>query len=100
MKILLLVLLLVPQLAAARVYMCVDPQTGKTSFTDKACDKATSREEVRVSSTNLGSGSRSARSGSSKTWNSQRDTRKTGNDYNTQRRDMYKNNPTASASAD
>ncbi|MBE9471857.1 MAG: DUF4124 domain-containing protein [Chloroflexi bacterium] len=97
MKILLLVLLLVPQLAAARVYMCVDPETGKTSFTDKACVKAASREEVRVSSTNLDSGSRSARGGSAKTWNSQRDTRKSGNDYNTQRRAMYKNNPTASA---
>ncbi len=99
MKILLLVLLLVPQLAAARVYMCVDPETGKTSFTDKACEKAASREEVRVSSTNLDSGSRSrsSRGGSAKTWNSQRDTRKTGIDYNAQRRDLYKNNPTASA---
>ena len=96
MKILLLVLLLVPQLAAARVYMCVDPATGKTSFTDKACEKASAREEVRVDSTNLDSGSRSARRNSSKTWNSQRDTRKTGGDYNTQRRDIYKNNATAS----
>ena len=97
MKILLLILLLVPQLAAARVYMCVDPETGKTSFTDKACEKAASREEVRVSSTNLDSGSRSARGGAAKTWNSQRDTRKTGNDYNAQRRGLYENNPTASA---
>jgi hypothetical protein len=97
MKILLLILLLVPQLAAARVYMCVDPETGKTSFTDKACEKAASREEVRVGSTNLDSGSRSARRGSSKTWNSQRETRKTGNDYNAERRELYKNNPTASA---
>jgi hypothetical protein len=97
MKILLLVLLLAPQLAAARVYMCVDPETGKRSFTDKACEKAASREEVRVSSTNLDSGSHSARGGASKTWNSQRDTRKTGNDYNAQRRDLYENDPTASA---
>ena len=97
MKILLLILLLAPQLAAAKVYMCVDPATGETSFTDKACEKAASREEVRVGSTNLDSGSRSARGGAAKTWNSQRDTRKTGSDYNAQRRDLYKNNPTASA---
>lgn len=96
MKVLLLLLLLVPQLAAARVYMCVDPETGKTSFTDKACEKSASAEEVRVSSTNLDSGSRSARADASKTWNSQRDTRKTGIDYNTQRRDTYMNNATAS----
>jgi hypothetical protein len=97
MKVLLLVLMLVPQLAAARVYMCVDPETGETSFTDKACEKAASREEVRVTSTNLDSGSRSARGSTAKTWNSQRDSRKTGTDYNAQRRDVYKNNPTASA---
>jgi hypothetical protein len=97
MKTLLLVLLLVPQLAAARVYMCVDPATGKTSFTDKACEKAASREELRVAPTNLDSGSRTSRRSSSKTWNSQRDTRKTGNDYTAIRRDLDKNNPTASA---
>ena len=97
MKVLLLLVLLVPQLAAARVYMCVDPETGKTSFTDKACEKAAAREEVRVTSTNLDSGSRSARGGTAKTWNSQRDTRKTGTDYNAGRRELYNNNPTASA---
>lgn len=30
MKILLMILLLVPQVALARVYMCVDPETGST----------------------------------------------------------------------
>ena len=94
---LLLVLLLAPQFAAAGVYMCVDPATGKTSFTDKACAKAAAREEVRVDPTNLDSGGRSsARGGPAKTWNSQRDKRKTGNDYNTIRRDTYHNNATAS----
>jgi hypothetical protein len=97
MKILLLVLLLAPQLAAAKVFMCVDPATGKTSFTDRACEKATAREEVRVDPTNLDSGSRTAPGGSAKTWNSQRDSRKTGSDYNSQRRDPYQNSPTASA---
>jgi len=96
MKILLLLLLLIPQLALAKVYMCVDPATGKASFTDKACATAASREEVRVDATNLDSGSRSGRAGSAKTWTSDRDTRKTGLDYNTKRRGMYDNNPTAS----
>lgn len=94
---LLMVLLLAPQIAAAGVYMCVDPTTGKTSFTDRACDKAAAREEVRVDPINLDSGSRSsARGGSAKTWNSQRDKRKTGNDYNAMRRETYQNNATAS----
>ena len=97
MKILLMVLLLAPQLAAAKVFMCVDPATGKTSFTDRACEKAAAREEVRVDPTNLDSGSRTARGGSAKTWNSQRDSRKTGSDYNAKRRDPYQNNPTASS---
>jgi hypothetical protein len=95
-KILLLVLLLIPQLASAKVYMCVDPATGKTSFTDKACAKAASREEVRVEATNLDSGSRAGRGGAAKTWTSDRETRKTGIDYNAQRRGIYDNNATAS----
>ena len=97
MKGLLLLLLLLPQMAAAGVYMCVDPETGKTSFTDKACTKASAREEVRVGATNLDSGSRSHRGNGSKTWNSQRDTRKSGIDYNTQRRSLYENRASASA---
>jgi len=96
MKILLLVLLLVPQLAAARVYMCMEPATGKASFTDKACEKAASRRELRVDPTNLDSGSGTARGSSSKTWVSQRDTRKTGVDYSAQRRGKNENNATAS----
>ena len=96
MKILLMLLLLVPQLATARVYMCVNPETGQTSFTDKACEKKGTGEEVRVDPTNLDSGSRSKKGGPAKTWNSERDTRKTGNDYSAQRRDLYEKNPTAS----
>lgn len=97
MKGVLLLLLLLPQMAAAGVYMCVDPETGKTSFTDKACAKATAREEVRVGATNLDSGSRTRRGSGSKTWNSQRDTRKSGIDYNDQRRSLYENRASASA---
>ena len=52
-------LLVLPQLASARVYMCVDQVTGETSFTDKACTTAgDAREEVRVDRTNLDSGKR------------------------------------------
>ena len=95
MKALLLVLLILPQVAGARVFMCVDEATGKASFTDKGCDTAGSREEVRVKPTNLESGQRSSRAGPAGVWNSDRDTRKTGIQYNAQRREMYENRATA-----
>ena len=94
---LLLILLLLPQLASARVYMCVDPNTGKTSFTDRGCQTASYREEVRVDPANLGSGKRAARGKApDKTWNSERDSRKSGIEYNEQRRHERENNSTAS----
>ena len=99
MKVLLLVLLLLPQVAAARVYMCVDPATGTKSFTDHGCQASSSREEVRIQATNANSGSRTARSNSVKTWVSDRDTRKTGREYSAERRRLIENNATASASA-
>jgi hypothetical protein len=96
---LLLLLLLLPlsQGAVARVYMCVDPQTGTTSFTDKACEMATSGEEVKVNGANYSSG-RSARPSSRgpKVWNSHRDERKTGRDYNDERRRLYQEKATTS----
>jgi hypothetical protein len=95
--ILLVLLLLVPQLAAAKVYMCVDKETGEASFTDRACDNSDVREEVRVQTANLDSGKNSARAAKPKTWRSQTDTRKTGLDYNTERRSLYTNKATASA---
>jgi hypothetical protein len=88
-------LMLVPQLAAARVYMCVDEATGKTSFTDKACETASTREEVRVDSVNLNSGNRYTRRSKQKTWRSQTDTRKSGADFNAQRRELYENKASA-----
>ena len=101
MKTLLLILLLLPlsQAASARVYMCVDPQTGATSFTDKACQTATPGEEVRVDSANYSSG-RATRSGARgpKVWNSNRDERKDGRDYNDERRRLYENKAAASIS--
>ena len=75
MKVFLMVLLLIPQIAAARVYMCVDPATGNTSFTDKACEDTAAREEVRVDGTNLDSGARSKSGAKAKTWNSEREQR-------------------------
>ena len=99
LKILVLVALLLPlaQTASARVYMCVDPQTGTTSFTDKACEKTAAREEVRVNSANYTSG-RGTRSnaGDAKVWSSHRDDRKTGRDYNDDRRRLYQEKATAS----
>lgn len=90
-------LLLVPQFATAKVYMCVDQATGQTTFTDKACDTASSREEVRVSSANLNSGKNYAVPAKPKTWRSQADTRKSGADYNAERRNLYESKATASA---
>lgn len=95
MRVLLLVLLLVPQLAAARVYMCVDPDTGKKSFTDRGCDQVAVREEVRVDPANLDSGSRTAVNSPRKTWRTDLDTRKTGRDYADERNRIYDHNATA-----
>lgn len=86
MRILLLVLFLLPQLASARVFMCVDPATGKTSFSDKGCAPSAAREEVRIQDTNLDSGKSTAQAAERKAWISERDNRKTGLDYNAERR--------------
>jgi Domain of unknown function (DUF4124) len=95
--ILVTLLLLVPQFAAARVYMCVDQATGQTSFTDKACDTAGVREEIKVGPANLDSGQRTARPSPRKTWRSEADIRKTGADYSAERRSMYESKATAAA---
>ncbi|MCB1687185.1 MAG: DUF4124 domain-containing protein [Halioglobus sp.] len=89
-------LFLAPQLASARVYMCVDHATGATSFTDKACETVSSREEVRVDPANLDSGKRYKEAPKNKIWRSQEDKRKTGMDYNAERRSIYENKATAS----
>jgi len=90
-------LLLLPQFAAARVYMCVDPATGQTSFTDQACDSDSLREEVRVPPSNLNSGRHYAAPSGQKTWRSEADTRKTGTDYSAERRSLYESKATAAA---
>ena len=86
MRVLLLVLLLLPQLAAARVFMCVDPATGAKSFSDRGCPTVKLQEEVRVQATNVDSGRRTARAAPRKTWTSDRDTRKTGLDFSAEQR--------------
>jgi uncharacterized protein DUF4124 len=48
--------LLLPQVSVAGVYMCVDPVTGKKSFTDRACPTAKAGQKVRVEPTNFGGG--------------------------------------------
>jgi hypothetical protein len=100
MRVLLLVLLLLPQLAAAGVYMCKDPVTGKTSFSDKGCATTASQEEIRIQSTNVDSGRRTADPAARKAWVSDRDTRKTGRDYFAEKRELLANRATASASDD
>lgn len=97
---LLLVLILMPQLALAKVYMCVDPVTGKATFTDKGCEAKATTEEVKVQATNVDSGSRTAAPAPRGTWVSDRDTRKTGRDYNAMGRGQKSGDPTASIDTD
>ncbi|MAT92998.1 MAG: hypothetical protein CME59_10400 [Halioglobus sp.] len=84
-----LVLALLPQVAAARVYMCVDHATGRASFTDKGCATDGSREEVRVGATNLDSGANTRKQSEDKTWRSEQDQRKSGADFAAERRSRY-----------
>ena len=81
-----IILLLVPQLATAGVYMCVDPQTGRKTFTDRACDDNAEREKVRVQAANSSSGARTARGSGNKTWNSERDESRSGRDHRQEER--------------
>ena len=85
MRILLLILALVaPQVVAAGVYMCVDPETGKKTLTDRACSQSTSGEEVRVDPVNFGGAAYRAPTGEHKqTWRSQREVAKSGRQHTT-----------------
>lgn len=86
MRFVLIILLLSPQLAAADVFMCTDPQTGRKTFTDRACEETASREQLRVEAANTTSGARTGRGGGNKTWNSERDETRTGRDYREEER--------------
>ncbi|TGD73349.1 DUF4124 domain-containing protein [Mangrovimicrobium sediminis] len=58
--------------ASAKVFMCVDPQTGKKTFTDTACPNADAgRRKVRVETVNFGDGVSSK--GNRGVWESDRD---------------------------
>ena len=71
-KALVLLALLCPAVASAGVFVCVDPATGKKTFTDKACETKSKGEKLDVKPHNFGdSGHRSGSSGQ-EAWNSQR----------------------------
>ena len=71
---LLLAALLIPQFATAGVFMCVDPATGKKTFTDRACPTQGQGKKVRVDPTNFGDGSRSKqKTVNNNAWRSQED---------------------------
>ncbi len=84
MKCLLLIILLLPQLALARVYMCVDPATGASTFTDVACDNHRPAEELRIDPANSGSGRNMAAPPARKIWSSERDERQSGREFSAQ----------------
>lgn len=65
------VTLLLPQVSVAGVYMCVDPATGKKTFTDRACPTAREGQKVRVEPTNFGEGV--AKQKSRGTWSKDKD---------------------------
>jgi hypothetical protein len=69
--------LLIPQLSSAEVFMCVDPATGKKTFTAKACPTAGERKKVKVQPTNFGSGTQNRTAG---TWSSDKDRSVSGRD--------------------
>jgi hypothetical protein len=70
--------LLAPPLSSAEVFMCVDPDSGKKTFTDKACPTVGERKKVKVQPTNFGQGSKPAHGQG--TWSSDRDTSISGTD--------------------
>ena len=79
MRLLLILAIFIPQLASAGVYMCVDPVTGKKSFTDRACPKSEAGTRVKVEPRNFGaSGHTQAGDGLQKAWHNQRDTAVSG----------------------
>ena len=72
-RIVLCMMLCLPGIASAKVYMCVDPATGEKTFTDKACETKVSGEKLNVKPHNFGdSGHRSQGSSGAKAWSSQR----------------------------
>lgn len=84
--------LLAPQLSSAEVFMCVDPESGKKTFTDKACPSAGERKKVKVQPTNFGQGNKT--NYNQGTWSSDRDKSLAGRDNlnaNARRMDSARN---------
>jgi hypothetical protein len=73
MRYLIIGCLLFSQLAMAEIYKCVDPGTGRMTFTDKACKQKTTGEHVQVDPTNFNSGTK--KHPGNRTWVSQDPTR-------------------------
>ena len=72
-------LMLLPQLATAGVFMCVNPDTGKKTFTDRACPRHGTGEKVKIQTTNFGDGIADRKTRG--TWNSHRDTSRSGREH-------------------
>lgn len=73
---LLVATLITPQFATAGVFMCVDPATGKKTFTDKACPTRQAGQKVKISGENKRVEIRRGHQGSAhrdRVWNSDRD---------------------------
>ena len=86
-----LLIAMLPLAVRADMYMCVDPQTGATSFTDKACKGAASQQEIKVNAINPGGVRQASQPRTQdKAWRSQVDARKTGTDFNSERRAIYR----------
>ena len=96
-KAFILLALLSPAVATAGVFVCVDPATGKKTFTDKACETKGKGEKLDVKPHNFGdSGHRSGASGQ-EAWNSQRTAKGTATtEYTGHRRQVEKARSTGS----
>jgi hypothetical protein len=73
MRYLIIVGLLLSPGATAEIYKCVDPASGRMSFTDKACEEQAPGEHVPVDPTNFDSGPK--KQSGNRTWTSQDPTR-------------------------
>jgi hypothetical protein len=78
MRYLIIVGLLLSPYATAEIYKCVDPVSGRMSFTDKACEEQAPGEHVPVDPTNFDSGPK--KQAGNRTWTSQDPTRSSGTD--------------------
>ncbi len=72
MRALLLIVMLLPQVVLAEIYVCVDPETGKKSFTDTACGMHGTGDKIKVKEGNFGASGSNVNSGMrGDTWRSE-----------------------------